>query len=162
MLSVSFGTVIWTTIAFLVVVFVLGKFAWPSILKSIKEREDSIERALKDAEKAREQMRELKEGNEKLMAETRQERDNLMKEAREVKESIIAEAKEMATVEADKVIAASREAIRNEKAAAIADIKTQVAELSVLIAEKILKAELSSNGQQNAFVEEAMKNAKLN
>ncbi|MBR9833567.1 F0F1 ATP synthase subunit B [Acidiluteibacter ferrifornacis] len=162
MLSVSFGTVIWTTIAFLVVVFVLGKFAWPSILKSIKEREDSIEHALKDAEKAKEQMRQLKEGNEKLMAETRQERDNLLKDAREVKENIIAEAKEKAIVEAEKVMAASREAIRNEKAAAIAEIKTQVAELSVLVAEKILKAELSSKDQQNAFVEEAMKNAKLN
>lgn len=162
MLSVSFGTVIWTTIAFLVVVFVLGKFAWPSILKSIKEREESIEDALLAAEKAKEQLEELKEGNEKLLAEARQERDTMLKEAREVKENIIAEAKDRATVEADKVIAASRESIRNEKAAAIAEIKTQVAELSVLVAEKILKAELSSNDQQNAFVEEAMKNAKLN
>jgi F-type H+-transporting ATPase subunit b len=162
MLSVSFGTVIWTTIAFLVVVFVLGKFAWPSILKSIKEREESIEDALQAAEKAKEQLEELKEGNEKLIAEARQERDTMLKEAREVKESIIAEAKEKAVVEADKVIAASRESIRNEKAAAIAEIKTQVAELSVLVAEKILKAELASKDQQNAFVEEAMKNSKLN
>tara|TARA_R110002049_G_scaffold82535_4_gene209959 strand:+ start:3788 stop:4276 length:489 start_codon:yes stop_codon:yes gene_type:complete len=162
MLSVSFGTVIWTTIAFLVVVFVLGKFAWPSILKSIKEREESIEDALQAAEKAKEQLEELKEGNEKLLAEARQERDSLLKEAREVKDSIIAEAKERAGVEAEKVMAASRESIRNEKAAAIAEIKTQVAELSVLVAEKILKAELASKDQQNAFVEEAMKNAKLN
>lgn len=162
MLSVSFGTVIWTTIAFLVVVFVLGKFAWPSILKSIKEREESIEDALQAAEKAKKQLEELKEGNEKLIAEARQERDTMLKEAREVKESIIAEAKEKAVVEADKVIAASRESIRNEKAAAIAEIKTQVAELSVLVAEKILKAELASKDQQNAFVEEAMKNSKLN
>lgn len=162
MLSVSFGTVIWTTIAFLVVVFVLGKFAWPSILSSIKEREDLIEDSLKSAEKAKEQLEELKKGNEKLLAEARQERDNMLKEAREVKDSIIADAKEKATVEADKVIAASRESIRNEKAAAIAEIKTQVAELSVMVAEKILKAELASKDQQNAFVEEAMKNAKLN
>lgn len=162
MLSVSFGTVIWTTIAFLVVVFVLGKFAWPSILASIKEREDLIEDSLKSAEKAKEQLEELKKGNEKLLAEARQERDNMLKEAREVKDSIIADAKEKATVEADKVIAASRESIRNEKAAAIAEIKTQVAELSVMVAEKILKAELASKDQQNAFVEEAMKNAKLN
>ncbi len=162
MLSVSFGTVIWTTIAFLVVVLVLGKFAWPSILKSIKEREESIEDALRAAEKAKEQLQDLKEGNEKLLAEARQERDIMLKEAREVKESIIAEAKDRAILEADKVMAASRESIRNEKAAAIAEIKTQVAELSVLVAEKILKAELSSNDQQNAFVEEAMNNAKLN
>jgi F-type H+-transporting ATPase subunit b len=162
MLSVSFGTVIWTTIAFLIVVFVLGKFAWPSILNSIKEREESIEDALKAAEKAKNQMRDLKESNEKLLAEARMERDKMLKEAREVKESIISEAKERATVEADKVIAASREAIRNEKSAAIAEIKTQVAELSILVAEKILKAELSSKDQQNIFVEEAMKNAKLN
>jgi len=162
MLSVSFGTVIWTTIAFLIVVFVLGKFAWPSILNSIKEREESIEDALKAAEKAKNQMRDLKESNEMLLAEARMERDKMLKEAREVKESIISEAKERATVEADKVIAASREAIRNEKSAAIAEIKTQVAELSILVAEKILKAELSSKDQQNIFVEEAMKNAKLN
>lgn len=148
--------------SFLVVVLVLGKFAWPSILKSIKEREESIEDALRAAEKAKEQLQDLKEGNEKLLAEARQERDIMLKEAREVKESIIAEAKDRAILEADKVMAASRESIRNEKAAAIAEIKTQVAELSVLVAEKILKAELSSNDQQNAFVEEAMNNAKLN
>ena len=162
MLSVSFGTVIWTTIAFLIVVFVLGKFAWPSILNSIKEREESIEEALKSAEKAKEQMRDLQESNEKLLAEARLERDKMLKEAREVKESMISEAKDKAGVEADKVIAAARESIKNEKTAAIAEIKTQVAELSVQIAEKILKAELSSTDKQNQFVEDAIKNAKLN
>lgn len=162
MLSVSFGTVIWTTIAFLMVVFVLGKFAWPSILKSIKEREDTIEHALKDAEKAKEQMRELKENNEKLLAETRQERDAMLKDARDVKENIIAEAKEKAGLEAEKMIAAAKESIKNEKAAAITEIKAQVAGLSVQIAEKILKAELSSTDKQNQFIEEAINNAKLN
>lgn len=162
MLTVSLGTVIWTSIAFLLVLFLLGKFAWPSILNTIKEREESIENALQSAEKAKAMMEEMKADNEKLLAEARAERDELMKSAREAKENMINDAKEQSRLEADKIIASARESIKNEKAAAIAELKSTVVELSVEIAEKILKSELSSQSKQQDLIQSAMKDINLN
>lgn len=162
MLSVSLGTVIWTTIAFLVVVFILAKFAWKPILNSIKEREDSIEKALEDAEKAKDMMRALKEDNEKLLQEARMERDELMKSAREAKEKMIAEAKDKAKEEGDKMIANAKESIRAEKASAMNELKNHVAELSLDIAEKIIREKLSNEGKQKEIIENTLKEAKLN
>ena len=162
MLTVSFGTIIWTTIAFLIVVFLLGKFAWPSILNTIKEREESIDSALKSAERAKEEMKAMKADNERLLAEARQERDEMMKSAREAKEKMISDAKEQSRVEADKIIVSARESIRSEKVAAISELKNTVAQLSVEIAEKILKSELSSDQKQQDLIESAMQDAKLN
>lgn len=161
MLSVSIGTVIWTTIAFLVVVFILSKFAWKPILNSIREREESIEEALEAAEKAKEKMKDLEASNEKLLQEARQEREEMMKAARDTKEKMIAEAKAQAQAEADKVLKNAQETIRAEKASAVNELKGLVAELSVEIAEKILKEELSAD-KQKALIEESMKEAKLN
>ena len=162
MLSVSIGTVIWTTIAFLVVVFILAKFAWKPILKSIRAREESIEEALEAAEAAKEQMKNLKANNEKLLAEARQEREAIIKSARETKDKIIAEAKEKAKEEGDKMIKNAEAAIKAEKASAINELKSLVGELSIEIAEKILKQELSSKDKQSALIEDAIKNSKLN
>lgn len=162
MLSVSFGTVIWTTIAFLLVLFILGKFAWPSILKSIREREENIEDALKSAEKAREEMKSMQANNEKLLAEARKERDEMMKSAREAKENILQDAKEQSRKEADKIINAAKESIKNEKAAAIAELRNTVADLSVDIARKIIKTELSDEKKQQELIKEALENSKLN
>lgn len=162
MLTVSLGTVIWTSIAFLLVLFLLGKFAWPSILNTIKEREDSIENALKSAEKAKATMQSLKADNERLLAEARIERDEMMKSAREAKENIINDAKEQSKIEAEKIISAAREAIRNEKSAAISELKSTVVELSVEIAEKILKSELSAKSKQLELIESAMNDTNLN
>lgn len=161
MLSVSIGTVIWTTIAFLVVVFILSKFAWKPILNSIREREESIEEALEAAEKAKEKMKDLEASNEKLLQEARQEREEMMKAARDTKEKMIAEAKSQAQAEADKVLKNAQDTIRAEKASAVNELKGLVAELSVEIAEKILKEELSAD-KQKALIEESMKEAKLN
>lgn len=161
MLSVSIGTVIWTTIAFLVVVFILAKFAWKPILNSIREREESIEEALESAERAKEKMKDLEANNEKLLVEARQEREEMIKSAREAKEKMIAEAKEKAQAEADKVLKNAQDSIRAEKASAINELKGLVGELSVEIAEKILKQELSAD-KQKALIEESMKDAKLN
>tara|TARA_B100000965_G_C19542408_1_gene736201 strand:+ start:486 stop:971 length:486 start_codon:yes stop_codon:yes gene_type:complete len=161
MLSVSIGTVIWTTIAFLVVVFILSKFAWKPILNSIREREESIEEALEAAEKAKEKMKDLEASNEKLLQEARQEREEMMKAARDTKEKMIAEAKSQAQAEADKVLKSAQDTIRAEKASAVNELKGLVAELSVEIAEKILKEELSAD-KQKALIEESMKEAKLN
>lgn len=162
MLSVSLGTVIWTTIAFLVVVFLLAKFAWKPILNSIREREESISQALEDADKAKELMRELKEDNEKLLQEARMERDEILKSARDAKDQMITEAKGKAKEEGDKMIASAKESIRAEKASAMNELKSHVAELSLSIAEKIIKEQLSNEGKQKEIIESTLKEAKLN
>ena len=162
MLSVSLGTVIWTTIAFLVVVFLLAKFAWKPILTSIKEREDSIDKALEDAEKAKELMRELKENNEQLLQEARAERDEILKSARDAKDKMISEAKDKAKEEGDKMITAARESIRAEKAAAMSDLKSHIAELSLDIAEKIIREQMSNEGKQKEIIESTLNEANLN
>ncbi len=139
----AFGLIFWMTISFLVVLFVLKKYAWKPILDILKEREDSIEKALNEAKRAREELIFLKAANQDLLNEARAERDRILKEAKEMKNAIIAEAKIKAKEEAEKVIESAREAINNEKKAAIAEIKNQVAVLSIEIAEKILRSELS-------------------
>ncbi|CAN5267254.1 F0F1 ATP synthase subunit B [soil metagenome] len=156
------GLLIWMMITFLIVLILLRKFAWNPILKMIKEREDSIDGALKSAENAKLEMQNLKSDNEKILAQARNERDMMMKEAREMKESIVGEAKGKAKEEADKILTSAREAIQNEKMAAITELKNQVALLSVEIAEKILKRELSDENKQKDLIGDLLKDTKLN
>lgn len=156
------GLIFWTTIVFISLVVLLGKFAWKPILSAIKTREESIEEALKSAEKAKLEMQELKSGNEKILAEARAERDALLKDARDTKDAIINEAKTKAKTEADRILTAAREQINNEKNAAITELKNQVATLSIDIAEKILRSELSSDDKQKALVNNLMKDVTLN
>jgi F-type H+-transporting ATPase subunit b len=156
------GLVIWMMITFLILLFLLRKFAWKPILKMIKDREDSIDSALKSAEKAKEEMRSLQSDNEKILAQARNERDQMMKEARDMKDAIVGEAKGKAKEEADKILTAAREAIQNEKMAAITELKNQVAVLSVEIAEKILKRELSDENKQKELIGDLLKDTKLN
>lgn len=150
------------SLSFLLLLFLLTKFAWKPVLKMIKEREASIEEALASAEKAKQEMAALQSDNERIIAEARSERDRLMKEAREMKDAIVAEAKGTAQKEADKLLAAAREAIRNEKMAAITDLKNQVAQLSIDIAERILKQELSGEDKQKALISNLLQDVKLN
>jgi F-type H+-transporting ATPase subunit b len=156
------GLIFWTSIVFILLIVLLGKFAWKPILNAIKEREQGIETALKSAEAAKKEMEDLKAGNEKILNEARAERDSLMKEARDTKEAIIAEAKAKASKEADRLLAIAREQITAEKNAAVADIKAQIATLSIDIAEKILKSELSSDEKQKSLVNNLMKDVNLN
>lgn len=158
----AFGLVFWMAITFLTILFILKKFAWKPILGMIKDREQGIEKALKSADDALQTMRELKASNEKILAEARNERDGMLKEARDTKEAIINEAKTKAKVEADKLIAQARETINAEKLAAIAELKSQVATLSIDIAEKILKEHLSSDDKQKALVNNLVKEVTLN
>ncbi|HKL03744.1 MAG TPA: F0F1 ATP synthase subunit B [Cryomorphaceae bacterium] len=162
MLSVSFGTVIWSTIAFLVVAFILAKFAWKPILASIREREDSIDDALKSAKKAREEMSNLQASNENLLKEARLERDSMLKDARQTKDKIISEAKSKAEGEYDKIVASARDTINTEKQAAITEIKHQVANLSIEIAEKVIREELKSADKQKELIEKYISESKLN
>lgn len=156
------GLVIWMAIVFLIVLILLRKFAWKPILGMIKAREESIENALKSAEKAKAEMQSLQADNERILAEARNQRDIMLKEAREMKETIINEAKGKAKAEADKLLALSREAIQNEKMAAITELKNQVAILSIDIAEKILKRELSAENKQKDLIGDLLKETKLN
>ncbi len=158
----SVGLFFWQVLLFLVLLFLLKKYAWKPILVSVREREEKIKEGLESADKAKEMMRELKEDNEKLLAEARIERDGIIKAAREAKEKMISEAKAKANEEADKVIKSAQETIKAEKSAAMNEIKIHVAELSVSIAEKILKNEITSDGKQKELIESAINDAKLN
>ena len=158
----SSGLFIIQSIIFLILLFVLGKFAWKPILKSIDERETSIIDALNQAKLAKQEMAQLKEDNERILREARAERDGILKEAREMKDKIVNEAKDSAKVEGEKMISAARQSIQSEKNAAMADIKTQIGTLSVNIAENILKEKLNNDGAQNALVENILNKSNLN
>jgi len=156
------GTIFWMLIIFGIVLFVLRKFAWKPILNALKDREESISNALNLAEEAKKEVEGLKANNEKIIAEARKEKDIILKEAKVIKEKIVAEAKEIANQETQKSIEHARQQIQTEKNAAISDIKKQVAELSVMIAEKVLKKELSNAGKQEKMVDGLIDDIKLN
>ncbi|PHS53264.1 MAG: ATP synthase F0 subunit B [Lutibacter sp.] len=153
----SLGLFFWQTILFIALVLLLKKFAWKPILNAVNEREEGIKNALDEAENARKEMQNLTADNERILKEARIERDTLLKEAREMKESIVAEAKEEAQVQANKVVEQAQATIQSEKQAAITDLKNQVAELSIRIAEKVVRRELSDKDKQTKLVEEMLK-----
>ena len=158
----SSGLFIIQSIIFLALLFLLGKFAWKPILKSIDERETSIIDALNQAKLAKQEMAQLKEDNERILREARAERDGILKEARDMKDKIVNQAKDSAKVEGEKMIEAARQSIQTEKNAAMAGIKTQIGTLSVSIAENILKEKLDNDGAQNALVENILNKSNLN
>jgi F-type H+-transporting ATPase subunit b len=153
LLSVSYGTVFWATVAFLVVAFLLKKMAWGPILKSLEERSQGIENALNEAEHARQEMSKLQAGNEQLLREARDERDRILVEAKALKDSIVNEARSKATEESTRIIESARVEIDNQKKAAITELKNQVASLSVDIAEKLTREKLSDIEKQKALNE---------
>ena len=157
----SFGLIFWMTVSFLAVLFILKKFAWKPILGTLHERERSIEDALNEAKKAREEIAAMNARNEDLMREAREEREVLLKEARDIRDREIAAAKTRAREEADALLTRAREDIRNEKNAAIVEMKNQVAELSILVAERILKEKLDNTAAQQALIERVMNEADL-
>lgn len=161
LLTPSIGLIFWTSVTFAILVFVLGKFAWKPILNAVNEREMHIEDALNQAKKAREEMANLKSENEKLLQQAREERDLMLKEAREIRTQTINQAKDDAKMEAEKIMLAARESIQTEKAAAIAEIKNQVASLSIGVAEKVLRKELDKNGEHNVYVNDLIKDINL-
>ncbi|MDR2122062.1 MAG: F0F1 ATP synthase subunit B [Flavobacteriaceae bacterium] len=162
LLTPDIGLVVWMTISFVVLLWILGKFAWKPIVKALAEREESIRKSLDEAKNAREEMAKLTSQNEQVLKEARLERETILKEAREIKDKIIADAKEAATEESNKIILAARESINNEKISAINQIKSEVANLSIDIAKKVLQRELSSAEEQKKLVESLVNQAKLN
>lgn len=162
LINPGFGLVIWMTIAMLVVLFVLKKFAWKPIMQALKEREDSIESSLRAAEKAHEEMKDLKLDNEALLKEAKNERDAILREARKIKETIIEEAKGKASEEANNIVESAKERIQHEKSAAIVEIKNLIADQAITIAEKVLREELKDKSKQKDYIKVLLKETNLN
>ena len=156
------GLFVMQTVLLLGLIFLLVKFAWKPILNSLDDREKGIQDALDAAESAKKEMQNITADSESLLKEARAERESLLKEARELKEKILADAKEEAQKEGDKMIAKAQATIESEKKAAVADIKAQVATLSIDIAEKVIKDELSNKSKQQKLVDDMLGDIKLN
>ncbi|MDO9511333.1 MAG: F0F1 ATP synthase subunit B [Bacteroidales bacterium] len=158
----AIGLLFWMLISFGALLFILSKFAWPAITKALKEREKSIEEALHLAETARGEMKKLKFDNEQLLKEAKEERDAILKDARKIKDSIVNEAHNKAHLEYERMIEVAREGIKNEKMAAITELKNQLAILSIEVAEKILREELSKDKKQDQYVKSLVDEMKFN
>ncbi|MFW6245878.1 MAG: F0F1 ATP synthase subunit B [Tangfeifania sp.] len=156
------GTIFWMVIIFGVVAFVLGKFAWKPILNALNEREKNIDSALQAAEQARKEMKSLKADNEKIMAEAKKDKEKILHEALELKDKIIAEAKQKAEANAERSIRHAKYQIQNEKAKAINEMKQQMTELSLMIAEKVIRKELDAEGKQQEMIKKLVDGIKLN
>ena len=158
----SFGLFFWQTLIFVGLIFLLRKFAWKPILDAVNEREEGIKNALLSAENAKKEMQNLQADNQRILQEARMERDTMLKEAREMKEKMIADSKNEAQAAGQKMIEQAKAAIESEKNAAMAELKSQVSSLSLDIAEKLLKDELSNKEAQVKLVEKMLGDAKLN
>ncbi len=158
----SFGLFIWQSLIFIVLIFLLKKFAWKPILSSVEDREEGIRSALDEAKLAKEEMAQLKSANEDLLKEARAEREAMLIEARAIKDKIVGDATAAAKEEASKITAAAKSAIEGEKKKAMVEIKNQVAEMSIEIASLILKENLSSDANQKALAEKYVKDLNLN
>lgn len=162
LITPGLGLIFWMTLVFLLLLFILGKFAWKPILKSLKDREASIREALHSADKARQEMKDLQFSNEALLREAKNERDAILNEARKIKDKIIEEARQKATEEAGRIVDATKITINNEKMAAMTDLKNQVADLSLEIAKKIIQRELSDPKKQEEYLRVLLKEVKFN
>jgi F-type H+-transporting ATPase subunit b len=162
LLTPEFGLIIWTLLAFFVVLFILKKFAWKPILNSLKERETTIADSLATAERVKAEMAQLKSENEALLAKAREERAQLLKEARDTKDRIINEAKEQAKIEANKIVIDAQAAIQQQKMAALTDVKNQVGTLVIEVAEKVLRRELGNKSEQESYIKQLAHEVKLN
>ena len=156
------GLFVMQAVILIILILLMKKFAWKPILSSLDEREQGIQGALEAAEKARLEMKNLQADNEKALQEARAERDAMLKDAREIRTKMIAEAEEDAKAQSSKIIAQAQEAIEAEKRAAVAELKNQVAALSLEIAEKVVKDELSDKNKQMQYVEKMLQDANLN
>jgi len=156
------GLIFWMTLAFVAILYIIGKFAWKPILKALKERETSIEEALHAADKAREEMKQMQFSNEQLLKDAKNERDAILAQARKIKDSIIEESKVKAHEEANRIMISAKESIENEKMSALTDLKNQIGELALEIARKILIRELSEPKKQEEYIKELIKDVKFN
>jgi F-type H+-transporting ATPase subunit b len=158
----EFGLLIWTLLAFLAVFFILGKYAWPAIVKGLADREKSIADSLATAENVKQEMMQLKSDNEALLVKAREERAAMIKDAKDTADKMIADAKERARTEYDRIVAEAQGAINQQKMAAITDLKNQVGNLVVEVAEKVLRRELGNKAEQEKYIQDLAGEIKLN
>ncbi len=156
------GLILWTLVAFIIVLYILGKYAWKPILKSLDEREKNITDSILSADNVRKEMSELKSENEALLAKAREERSLMMREAKETRDKIIQEAREQARTETSKIVADAQSVINQQKMAAITDLKNQVGNLVLEVSEKVLRRELNNKGDQEKYIQQLTKNVELN
>ena len=156
------GLFVWTLLAFLLVLFILKKYAWGPILKGLNDRETNIAESIASAEKVKQEMAQLKGENEALLVSAREERATMIKEAKLTKDKMIAEAKDEAKAQASKILVEAQAAIQQQKMAAITDIKNQVGKLVVEVSEKVLRRELANKPEQESFINQLAQEIKLN
>jgi F-type H+-transporting ATPase subunit b len=156
------GLIVWTILAFLVVLFILKKFAWGPILKGLDDRETNIANSIATADRVRAEMAQLKSENEALLVAAREERALMLKEAKEIRDKMINDAKDDAKVQATKIITDAQASIQNQKMAALTDIKNAVGKMVIEISEKILKKELANKPDQENYIKQLADTMKLN
>jgi F-type H+-transporting ATPase subunit b len=162
LINPGIGTFVWMLLSFGILAFILIKFGWPMILKSLKKREEAIEQSLNEAAKAREEMKSLVAHNEELLRQAKMERDEMLRNARLAGEQIVEEARAKATAEADRIVESARENINYEKLKAMTELKNQIATLSIEIAEKLIRAELSDKPKADTLIQKELEMMKLN
>ena len=162
LISPGIGTFLWMLVSFGILVFILMKWGWPMILEALHKREEAITASLNEAAKAREEMKHLVAHNEELLREAKMERDEMLRNARLTSEQIVEDARSKATEEANRIIDNARESINYEKLKAMHELKNQVANLSIEIAEKLLRSELSDKTRANAIIEQELNRIELN
>lgn len=156
------GLIVWTVLAFLIVLFILKKYAWKTILNGLNERETNIANSIASAEKVKLEMAQLKSENEALLQSAREERSAMLKEAKDIKDKMINDAKEEAKTQAAKIIADANASIHHQKMAALTEIKNQVGKMVVEVSEKILRKELSDKANQESYISKLAEEIKLN
>ncbi|MDG1381047.1 MAG: F0F1 ATP synthase subunit B [Flavobacteriales bacterium] len=162
LLNTALGTVFWSTISFLVVLVLMRRMAWGPILQGLKEREEEIDGALNKAKEARAEIENLQADNERLLQDARAERDGMMRDARDMSDKLISDAKSTAKSEGERMIDQAKQAIDGERAAAVADLKAEVAKLSLEIAEKLVRQELKDDAAQQELIGRMITDSKLN
>ena len=156
------GLILWTLVAFVIVLYILAKYAWKPILKSLDEREKNISDSILSAENVKKEMAALKNENESLLAKAREERSQMMREAKETRDKIIQEAKEQARKETNKIVADAQSVINQQKMAAITDLKNQVGTLVLEVSEKVLRRELNNKEDQEKYIKQLAQDIELN
>lgn len=162
LLNPDLGLIFWTFVAFIIVLFLLRKFAWKPILNSLQERENTIADSIATAERVKAEMAQLQSENEALLAKAREERAEMLKEAKATRDKIVTEAREQAKLEANKIIADAQQAINSQKMAAITEVKNEVGALVIDVAEKVLRRELSNKADQEAYIKQVSQQTALN
>ncbi len=156
------GLAIWSLLIFLLFWYLMAKFAFKPIAQALVKRENDIQDAIDQAKKAREEMANMKAENEKLLAQAREERAKILQEAKDIKNQMIGEAKDKAKEEASKIVSNAMNDIENQKKAAIAEVKNELGNIALSIAEKVIKKELKGNAEQESFVNTLVKDVNLN